>query len=131
MTAELPSRVRRPRGAAESLATIVLGFESLVAVLADKDAAGIVSALQPLATHVFATAPESERANDADRIADLAELAGLPVTVHGDVGDATAAAREWAAASDRRAVVIAGSVLLAGEALTRAAAEDWKSGWQE
>jgi len=104
---------------------IVLG------VLADKDAAGIVSALQPIAAHVFATAPDSDRANDADRIADLAELAGLPVTVHGDVGDAADAAREWAAASDRRAVVIAGSVLLAGEALTRAAAEDWKAGWKE
>ncbi|MFK4836664.1 DUF4233 domain-containing protein [Microbacterium sp. ZW T2_14] len=34
MTAEQPPRMRRSRGAAESLATIVLGFESLVAVLA-------------------------------------------------------------------------------------------------
>lgn len=34
MTAAQPPRMRRPRGAAESLATIVLGFESLVAVLA-------------------------------------------------------------------------------------------------
>ncbi|MFH8250000.1 bifunctional folylpolyglutamate synthase/dihydrofolate synthase [Microbacterium sp. B2969] len=104
---------------------IVLG------ILADKDAAGIVSALAPVASHVFATAPDSDRANDADRIADLAELADLPVTVHRDVSDAAEAAREWAAASDRRAVVIAGSVVLAGEALALAAAEDWKSGWQE
>ncbi|WP_442575835.1 bifunctional folylpolyglutamate synthase/dihydrofolate synthase [Microbacterium sp. F51-2R] len=102
---------------------IVLG------VLADKDAAGIVAALAPVASHVFATAPDSERANDADRIADLAEVAGLPVTVHADVADASEAAREWAAASDRRAVVIAGSVVLAGEALALASAEDWKSGW--
>jgi dihydrofolate synthase/folylpolyglutamate synthase len=102
---------------------IVLG------VLADKDAAGIVAALAPIASHVFATAPDSDRANDADRIADLAEVAGLPVTVHADVADASEAAREWAAASDRRAVVIAGSVVLAGEALALASAEDWKSGW--
>ncbi|QIG40556.1 bifunctional folylpolyglutamate synthase/dihydrofolate synthase [Microbacterium sp. 4R-513] len=103
----------------------------VLGILADKDAAGIVAALAPVATHVFATAPASDRANDADRIADLAELAGLAVTVHGDVADASDAAREWASASDRRAVVIAGSVVLAGEALALAAAEDWKSGWSE
>ncbi len=103
----------------------------VLGILADKDAAGIVAALAPVATHVFATAPESDRANDADRIADLAELAGLPVTVHQGVSDAAEAARAWAAASDRRAVVIAGSVVLAGEALALAAAEDWKAGWEE
>lgn len=103
---------------------IVLG------VLADKDVAGIVAALAPLATHVFATAPDSERARDADAIADLAEAAGIPVTVHRDVFDATDAAREWAASSDRRAVVVAGSIVLAGEAIALAAAEDWKAGWR-
>ncbi|WP_345802706.1 folylpolyglutamate synthase/dihydrofolate synthase family protein [Microbacterium sp. AZCO] len=103
----------------------------VLGILADKDAAGIVAALAPIAAHVFATAPTSDRANDADRIADLAELAELPVTVHSDVADAADAAREWAAGADRRAVVIAGSVVLAGEALALAAAEDWKSGWQE
>ena len=83
-----------------------------------------------VAAHVFATAPDSERASDADRIADLAEAHGLPVTVHADVADAAESARAWAAASDRRAVVIAGSVVLAGEALALAAAEDWKAGWE-
>lgn len=34
MNAERAPRTRRPRGAAESLATIVLGFESIVAFLA-------------------------------------------------------------------------------------------------
>ncbi|HWI32309.1 MAG TPA: folylpolyglutamate synthase/dihydrofolate synthase family protein [Microbacterium sp.] len=103
---------------------IVLG------VLGDKDAEGIVAALAPRAAHVFATAPDSERANDADVIADLAEAAGLPVTVHRDVADAAAAAREWAVASDRRAVVIAGSVVLAGEAIAVATDENWKAGWE-
>lgn len=102
---------------------IVLG------VLDDKDAAGIVAAIAPAAAHIFATAPASERASEPDRIADLAEAAGLTVTVHDDLGAAAEAAREWAAASDRRAVVIAGSVVLAGEALALSAAEDWKSGW--
>ncbi|KQZ84082.1 dihydrofolate synthase [Microbacterium sp. Root166] len=98
-------------------------------VFADKDAAGIVAALAPVATHVFATAPASDRAEEADRIADLAEANGLQVTVHDDLAQAAEAARAWAAASESRAVVVAGSVVLAGQALALAEAEDWKSGW--
>lgn len=104
---------------------IVLG------VLADKDAEGIMRELTPIAAHVFATAPGSERAEDADRLADLAEARGVPVTVHDDLAQAAESARAWAAASDRRAVVIAGSVVLAGQALALADAENWKSGWDE
>jgi len=104
---------------------IVLG------VLGDKDADGIVSELAPVAAHVFATAPDSERASEPTRVADLAEERGLAVTEHGDLVEAAEAAREWAASAERRAIVIAGSVILAGEAIALAAAEDWKSGWQE
>ena len=100
----------------------------VLGVLSDKDAAGIVAEFAPVAAHVFATAPDSERAEDADAIADLAEAHDLRVSVHRDLADAAEAARTWAAASDRRAVVIAGSVVLAGEALALSASEDWKSG---
>jgi dihydrofolate synthase / folylpolyglutamate synthase len=103
----------------------------VIGVLDDKDAGGIVDALAPVASHVFATAPGSDRASDADRVADLAEARGLTVTTHSDVADAAEAARAWAAASDRRAVVVAGSVILAGEALALATAENWKAGWDE
>ncbi|MBW9118769.1 bifunctional folylpolyglutamate synthase/dihydrofolate synthase [Microbacterium trichothecenolyticum] len=103
----------------------------VLGVLSDKDAAGIVAEIAPVAAHVFATAPDSERAEDADAIADLAEAHDLRVSVHRDLADAAEAARAWAAASDRRAVVIAGSVVLAGEALALAADEDWKAGWNE
>lgn len=103
----------------------------VLGVLSDKDAAGIVAEIAPVAAHVFATAPDSERAEEADTLADLAEAYGLRVSVHGGLADAAEAARAWAAASDRRAVVIAGSVLLAGEALMLAAADDWKAGWSE
>jgi len=102
----------------------------VLGVLSDKDAAGIVAEITPLAAHVFATSPDSERANDADAIADLVEAAGVSVTVHPELADAAEEARRWAAASDRRAVVIAGSVVLAGEALTLSTVEDWKSGWE-
>jgi len=101
----------------------------VLGVLSDKDAAGIVDAVAPVAAHVFATAPDSERAEDADAIADLAEAHDLRVSVHRDLADAADAARAWAAASDRRAVAIAGSVVLAGEALALSATGDWKSGW--
>lgn len=102
---------------------IVLG------ILSDKDAAGIVAALAPSAAHVFATAPESSRAADVDSLADLVEAGGGSVSVYPSLEAAAAAAREWAAPSDRRAVLIAGSVLLAGEALTLAQEQDWKAGW--
>ncbi|GAA1965792.1 folylpolyglutamate synthase/dihydrofolate synthase family protein [Microbacterium deminutum] len=102
----------------------------ILGILADKDAAGIVAELVPVAAHVFATAPDSERADDADHIADLAESHDVAVTVHRDVADAAEAARAWAAASDRRAVIVAGSVVLAGEALALATAQDWKAGYE-
>lgn len=103
----------------------------VLGVFTDKDADGIVRELAPAASHLFATAPASERAEDADRLADLAEAQGLAVTVHDDLAQAAESARAWAAASDRRAVVVAGSVVLAGQALALAAAEDWKSGWEQ
>ncbi|MDP3949633.1 folylpolyglutamate synthase/dihydrofolate synthase family protein [Microbacterium sp.] len=102
----------------------------VLGVLADKDAAGIIAELAPAVSHVFATAPESERANEADVIADLVESTGQRATVHPTLADAADAAREWAASSDRRAVVIAGSIVLAGEAIALAEEEDWKSGWR-
>ena len=102
----------------------------VLGVLADKDAAGIVAELAPVVAHVFATAPDSERASDADVIADLVEQTGRRATVHDSLADAADAAREWAASSDRRAVIIAGSVVLAGEAIALAQDEDWKAGWR-
>jgi dihydrofolate synthase/folylpolyglutamate synthase len=103
----------------------------VLGVFADKDAEGIVRELASVADHIFATSPDSERAEDADRLADLAEAHGVAVTVHDDLAQAAQAAREWGASSERRAVVIAGSVVLAGEALHIARAEDWKSGWEQ
>lgn len=125
-----------PHGARALAAALRTAFDFdewgvVLGVLRDKDAAGIVAELGPIAAHVFATAPGSERAEDADRVADIVEARELPVTVHVDLADAADAARSWASASDRRAVVIAGSVVLAGEAVALAAAEEWKAGWSE
>ncbi|GAA1692059.1 folylpolyglutamate synthase/dihydrofolate synthase family protein [Microbacterium sediminicola] len=98
----------------------------VLGVLDDKDAVGIVAELADLSTQVFATAPTSDRATDVDALADVLEAHGMPVAIYGDVGAAADAARAWAAEAERRAVVITGSVVLAGEAIGIAAEEGWK-----
>lgn len=102
----------------------------VLGIFADKDTGGVVDELLPAVTEVFATSPDSERAADADAIADLVEERGRRASVHATLAEAVDAAREWAASSDRRAVVIAGSIVLAGEALRLSEDEDWKSGWR-
>ncbi|MDU0346088.1 folylpolyglutamate synthase/dihydrofolate synthase family protein [Microbacterium sp. KSW2-29] len=131
----LVDAAHNPHGARALVAALDEAFDidewgAVVGILDGKDAVGIMSALVPAVARVFATAPDSDRATDPDVIADVAEAADLPVTVHPTLEDAAEAARAWAAESDRRAVVIAGSVVLAGEALRLSELEDWKSGWQ-
>ena len=98
----------------------------VIGVLDDKDAAGIVDALREVPAHVFVTSPSSDRAADADRLADVVENAGLPATVHPTLDDAAEAARDWASTAPRRAVIIVGSVVLAGEAIALAQEQGWK-----
>ena len=131
----LVDAAHNPHGARALVAALDESFDidewgAVLGILDGKDATGIVSALVPAVARVFATAPDSDRATDPDAIADVAEAADLPVTVHPTLEDAADAARSWAAESDRRAVVIAGSVVLAGEALRLSELEDWKAGWQ-
>ncbi|WP_154096563.1 folylpolyglutamate synthase/dihydrofolate synthase family protein [Microbacterium testaceum] len=131
----LVDAAHNPHGARALVAALDEAFDidewgAVVGILDGKDAVGIMSALVPAVARVFATAPDSDRATDPDVIADVAEAADLPVTVHPTLEDAADAARAWATESDRRAVVIAGSVVLAGEALRLSELEDWKSGWQ-
>ena len=131
----LVDAAHNPHGARALVAALDEAFDidewgAVVGILEGKDATGIVSTLAPAVARVFATAPDSDRATDPDAIADVAEAADLPVTVHPTLEDAADAARAWAAESDRRAVVIAGSVVLAGEAIRLSELEDWKAGWQ-
>lgn len=99
----------------------------VLGVLNDKDAEGIVQALAPAVAHVFVTTPDSERAANADALADAVERTQTPVTVHPYLEDATRAARNWAMEAPRRAVVIAGSIVLAGEAIALAQEDEWKA----
>ena len=130
----LVDSAHNPHGARSLVSALGESFDFdewglVLGAFADKDVDGIVQTLAPAVAQVFATAPESDRAEEPDRIADIVEEVGTPVTVHRDLAEAAEAARAWAAASDRRAVVIAGSVVLAGEAVVLAEAEGWKSGY--
>ena len=131
----LVDSAHNPHGARALVAALAESFDFdewgvVLGAFGDKDIAGIAETVASAAAQVFVTVPGSERAADPELLADHVERAGIPVTVHGDLSSAAEAAREWASASERRAVVIAGSVVLAGEALQLAAEEDWKDGWR-
>jgi len=84
---------------------------------ADKDLAGIVDALVPLARRVIATQARHPRAAPAAAVAAAAAGAGATVTVAPDVAAAIAAA----GATSDALVIVAGSLFLAGEALAHGA----------
>lgn len=131
----LVDAAHNPHGAESLVAAVRDSFDFdewgiVLGILDDKDVEGITGVLAPAAAHVFATAPMSDRAADPDRVADAVEALGGAVSVHRDLEDAAEAARAWASAADRRAVLIAGSVVLAGEAIHLASDGDWKDGWE-
>ena len=81
--------------------------------------------LAPVSARVFVTPLPSERTATADELASLVAGAGVPAEIHADVFAAMSAARRWAGEDPRRAVVVAGSVVLAGEAISVANEEGW------
>lgn len=101
----------------------------VLAVLADKDAHGIVAELAPIADEFFVTRSQSERAIPVDDLAHV--VAGIApqgtVSRFEDFEHAVLAAREWAQAGPRRAVLITGSITLIAEAVALADAGEWKA----
>lgn len=117
-----------PHGATALAAALEadFGFTRLVGVvgvMADKDARGILSALEPVLHEVVVTTNSSERAMAAEELGDLAtDVFGIDrVTVRARLDDALETAIELAE-SDGDAqlsgvgVVVTGSVVTAGEA---------------
>jgi len=74
------------------------------------------------------TQSTSERAVPYDELSELVRehAAGDIVTQFETLAQAVADARAWAAQSERRAVLITGSITLVGEAIALATAEGWK-----
>ena len=95
----------------------------VVAVLGDKDAAGILTALEPYLDEVVITQNSSPRALDAYELADAARdiFGDERVVVADDLPSAYAQAVELAEDSEIQSgsgIVITGSVVTAGEART-------------
>lgn len=129
----LVDAAHNPHGAASLVAALGTYFDFdefcfVIGILADKDAEGILSTVQPLASRYNITASHSDRAIPAAELADRTRaVAGDAVVQEFDsLEDAVDDARDWAAESPRRAVVITGSITLVGEAIALADAEGWK-----
>lgn len=113
------------RAVTESFAFTELAL--VVGVLAEKDASGVLSALAPIADAVYLTPVDSERTVAADDLAELGSevLGELPVSVTESLPEALDVARGWATRREGRAVLVVGSVVLAGEAIAFARSEGW------
>ena len=89
-------------------ATLVVG------VMGDKDLEGLVSAIEPVARRVIATKADHPRALEPEKIARAFQDLGIETTWERRLGDAIDSALALSTPSD--AIVILGSVALAGEA---------------
>ncbi|WP_246852757.1 folylpolyglutamate synthase/dihydrofolate synthase family protein [Naasia sp. SYSU D00948] len=129
----LVDAAHNPHGA-QSLAAALstyFSFSPVVAVvgtLEDKDAEGMLRALEPVVDEFVVTTAPSERALDADDLAAIAvKVAGADrVRVEPSVGAAIDAARDQASEQENGAVVVFGSITLVGRVLEIAADENWK-----
>jgi dihydrofolate synthase/folylpolyglutamate synthase len=82
--------------------------------MGDKDLEGLVSAIEPMARRVIATQADHPRALDAEVVARAFQNLGIETTWDRKLGAAIDTAMNLSTPSD--AVVILGSVALAGEA---------------
>ncbi|MBM7504833.1 bifunctional folylpolyglutamate synthase/dihydrofolate synthase [Agromyces aurantiacus] len=100
---------------------IVLG------VLGDKDASGIVRALEPTGARFLVTQSESDRAVPAGELAaSVAAIVGADrVDAAERLDDALDEARDWASRAEKRGVVVTGSITLVGDALAIAENREW------
>jgi dihydrofolate synthase/folylpolyglutamate synthase len=124
----LVDAAHNPHGAASLVAGLgkYFVFDDITIVLAildDKDAAGIVKALAPVASRFIVTTAPSDRALDAHTLGRLVEaIAGSEkVTVETDPLVALTMARGFASHTEKGAAVVTGSITLVGLAVAAAA----------
>jgi dihydrofolate synthase/folylpolyglutamate synthase len=98
----------------------------VIGVLEDKDALGIVEALAPVATAFYVTQSQSERAVPAADLLETVREVTEEAEEFDSLAEALELARNWAAESEKRAVLVTGSITLVGEAIALAAAGKWK-----
>jgi dihydrofolate synthase/folylpolyglutamate synthase len=88
--------------------------ELVFGVLSDKDHAGMLRALVPVARRLHLVAPATPRARAAESLLAEARALGADADAHPGLADAIACARR--AAADGALVCVAGSLYLVGEA---------------
>ena len=123
----LVDSAHNPHGARALAAAVQDSFTfdhliGVVGVLADKDATGILEALEPVLDSIVITTPASPRAMAAEDVAQIAEdlFGGKEVRVEPELLDAVDLAMAMAEAEGEtggNGVLIAGSVVLIGDAL--------------
>ncbi len=129
----LVDAAHNPHGA-EALAGAIesyFSFDRVVAVigvLADKDAAGIVRALDSVVDEFIVTHSSSDRAVDPDELARIVvQIAGPDrVSVEPNLATAMDVARDQAAATDTGAVLVTGSISLVADVIGLARDSGWK-----
>ncbi|PDQ34416.1 MAG: dihydrofolate synthase [Candidatus Lumbricidophila eiseniae] len=115
-----------PHGIAALLAALadypgVDEFALVCGVLADKDWDGMARLLAPAAARFFVTNPTSDRSLAPPLFATALRTHGAHrVDTVPEAHDALNAARDWASAAPRRAVVVTGSVVLVGDVMASA-----------
>ena len=101
---------------------------AVIGILGDKDAAGILRALDPVVDDFVITQSTSDRAVDADVLAGIAvEIFGAErVTVEPSLEAALELARDRAAETEKGAAIVTGSITLVGDAMVFAREAGWK-----
>jgi dihydrofolate synthase/folylpolyglutamate synthase len=119
-----------PHGAT-ALAAAILGdlpFSRtwvVLGVLADKDARGIIEALDPVVAGFICTESTSDRAIPTDELADLAASIVGADRVHAEPGLAYALETARTLVEQGDAIMVTGSITLVGEAISLSKTENW------
>jgi dihydrofolate synthase/folylpolyglutamate synthase len=129
----LVDAAHNPHGA-EALAAALPSYftfdhiTAVIGVLEDKDAEGIVRALNGVVNEFVVTQSTSDRAVDADDLATIVvAIAGADrVIVEPSLEAALDTARDSAARTDKGAVLVAGSITLVADVMTMAVDQGWK-----
>lgn len=121
-----------PHGAAALVSAVSESFTFaelalVVGVLEEKDVSGLMATLAPIAHRVTVTPVDSPRSIPAGDLQQIAEdeIPGTPIEIAESLPEALEEARGWAMRAEGRAVLVVGSVLLAGEAIAFARSEGW------
>lgn len=130
----LVDAAHNPHGAGALAAAVTAYFtfdhvSAVIGILAEKDAAGIIRELEPVVDEFIVTQSTSDRAVDADRLAEIvvAVVGADRVTVEPSLEAALDRARDEASASEKGAVLVTGSITLVGDVMRIAAEEGWKA----